>query len=215
MTSNDGLVTYLQTIADPLYPHRRGGPRLYEAMRAVDRKDFLPTEAKVTAYCDEPVPIGYGQTCSQPSMVAIMLAELDIMPGHRILEIGSGCGYAAAIASILCAPGGKVFACEIIPELAALLRGNIGARFENIALLEGDGSLGFPDLGPFDRILLSAGVDSSRFDRGILTDQLAPGGIMVYPEMAGRLFTIERTRGGLRESSWYGVSFVPLRGANS
>jgi protein-L-isoaspartate(D-aspartate) O-methyltransferase len=186
-----------------------------DAMRVVDRKDFLPPDAKQLAYYDEPVGIGYGQTCSQPSLVALMLDELSVRSGDRILEIGSGCGYAAAIASLLCGPEGRVYACEIVPELAAFMRVNLGRRFPVIEIIEGDGSSGFTQLAPFDRILLSAGVDSSSFDRDILLSQLAVPGIMIYPEACGRLYKLIKTGEGIEERSYGYVSFVPLRGRNA
>ncbi len=186
-----------------------------DAMRAVDRKDFLPPDAKELAYYDEPVGIGYGQTCSQPSLVAFMLDELSVRAGDRILEIGSGCGYVAAIASLLCGLEGRVYACEIIPELAAFMRANLGHSFPVVEIIEGDGSAGFAQLSPFDRILLSAGVDSSSFDRDILLSQLAVPGIMIYPEARGRLYKLIKTEEGIEERSYCYVSFVPLRGRNA
>jgi protein-L-isoaspartate(D-aspartate) O-methyltransferase len=192
-----------------------GRERVIDAMREVDRVEFLPAPVKGQAWIDEPVVIGYGQTCSQPSLVAFMLDELAIFPGCRVLEIGSGCGYAAALASRLCGESGRIFACEIIPGLASLMRANFGDRYPNIEIIEGDGSAGFPLLAPFDRIILSAGVDASRFDRNILLAQLANPGILMYPEAQGRLYKLKKTGQAIEEKTFGYVSFVPLRGCNA
>ncbi|HUX42469.1 MAG TPA: protein-L-isoaspartate O-methyltransferase [Rectinemataceae bacterium] len=196
--------------------------RVLAAMRVVDRADFLPPSQRGRAYQDGPLPIGMDQTCSQPSTVAMMLGSLDPRPGQRLLEIGSGSGYAAAIAAILVAPEGRVFACELLPELLARARSNCAAiegrswsRATTMTFIEGDGSAGFPDLGPFDRILVSAGVKGSGFDEGLLASQLAEGGILVYPEAFGRMHRVERRGGEYRRDSWGYVAFVPLKGRNS
>ncbi len=213
MKSNIELVEYIRNFhfSSPT----PGSDRILDAMREVDRVDFLPAAAKGLAYIDEPVVIGYGQTCSQPSLVAFMLDELAIFQGCRVLEIGSGCGYAAAIASRLCGESGRIFACEIIPELAGLMHAHFGDRYPNIEIIEGDGSAGFPLLAPFDRIILSAGVDSSRFDRNVLLAQLASPGVLIYPEAQGRLFKLMKTRQAIEEKIFGHVSFVPLQGRNA
>ena len=188
------------------------------------------------AYEDTPVPIGRCQTCSEPSMVAFMLDLLEPGPGMRMLEIGSGSGYAAAIASLLCAPGGIVHACEYHGELARSMRSHLdrwGAGRDDagdvrgvVETIAGDGSAGFPDLAPFDRILVSAGVRRSPpggresgsgggFSEEILLGQLGEGGILVYPEASGALYRIRVEGGGRVRESWWGVAFVPLVGANA
>jgi protein-L-isoaspartate(D-aspartate) O-methyltransferase len=223
--SNDELVARVARAA-PLYVG--GGmrdERVLDAMRAIDRAAFLPPESRYAAYVDEPVSIGEGQTCSQPSMVAFMLDKLGIGPGCRVLEVGYGSGYAAAIASLLCAPGGLVYAAEMLPSLASAGRANCAAYrlpgapasslLDRIAFIEGDGSAGFPRLAPFDRILLSAGVASRTFKESILLEQLAEGGILLYPQERGRLFRVTLTPAGVERESWSGVAFVPLRGVNS
>jgi protein-L-isoaspartate(D-aspartate) O-methyltransferase len=199
--------------------------RVLDAMRVVDRAAFLPADSRWAAYLDEPISIGEGQTCSQPSMVALMLDKLRIRRGSRVLEVGSGSGYAAAIAALLCTPGGAVYAAEIVPELSRAGRANCAAYriaghpsfslLDAISFIEGDGSAGFPELAPFDRILLSAGVVSTSFRESILVSQLADGGILVYPQERGRLFRISRTASEVVRESWGGVAFVPLIGKNS
>jgi len=215
MKGNCDLVSYVMSVVASYSTGNDPASRVFTAMLEVDRKDFLPEEVKDLAYFDQPVGIGHGQTCSQPSMVALMLEELCIEPGNRILEIGSGCGYAAAIASKLCGPKGLVYACEILEGLVELMKGNIGSNHENLRIIQGDGSRGFPELAPFDRIFLSAGVASRRFDRDLLIEQLNVPGILLYPETRGRLFKIVKRKTGITETSYGSVSFVPLVGENS
>ena len=215
MKSNKALIRHIQEGLGGLFGCTHDAARVIRAMRAVDRADFLPPSAQADAYRDEPVSIGLGQTCSQPSIVAFMLTELSIAPGNRVLEIGSGCGYAAAIASKLCGPDGKVYACEYLPELVAQMRENLDNQYENIEIIEGDGSGGFPDLAPFDRIFLSAGVNSERFDRDVLLAQLRMPGILIYPEAHGRPHKVTRHAEKLEVTSFGHVSFVPLKGKNA
>lgn len=196
--------------------------RILTAMRAVDRAHFLSPGQRNRAYDDNPAPIGLGQTCSQPSMVAIMLGALEPREGQRLLEIGSGCGYAAAIAAALVGPEGHVYACELLPELLAKARANCattalrGWPLSSImTFIEGDGSAGFPEKAPFDRILVSAGVHSQGFSADLLTAQLAEDGILVYPETHGRLHRVKRRGQKFLRSSWGCVAFVPLKGRNS
>lgn len=215
MKGNCDLVRYVMSVVAGSSSNRDPSSRVFSAMLEVDRKDFLPDEVRDLSYFDQPVSIGYGQTCSQPSLVALMLDELCIEPGNRILEIGSGCGYAAAIASRLCGLRGVVYACEIIAGLVELMKANIGNNYENLDIIQGDGSRGFPGLAPFDRIFLSAGVASRRFDRDLLVGQLSVPGILLYPEARGRLFRIVKRKTGITETSYGSVSFVPLVGENS
>lgn len=186
--------------------------RVLAAMERVDRALFLPPDQRRWAYHDEPVPIGHGQTCSEPSMVAFMLDKLDLQPGQRVLEIGTGCGYAAAIGALLIAPGGTFYGVERIPELAQQGRQNLAGLRDRVVIIEGDGSGGLPSQAPFDRILVSAGVegkDRPRLEATLLA-QLVPGGILVYPESHGNLYVVVKDPGGTRRSTYYGVSFVPL-----
>jgi protein-L-isoaspartate(D-aspartate) O-methyltransferase len=139
---NDGLATLVALTAPGFLGGSLRSSRVIHALRAVDRLDFLPLDSRDYAYDDEALPIGYGQTCSQPSLVAFMLDKLDIAPGMRLLEVGSGSGYAAAIASVLLRPGGTIVACEILPELAAICRGNTRRWRDALEVVEGDGSYG-------------------------------------------------------------------------
>jgi protein-L-isoaspartate(D-aspartate) O-methyltransferase len=184
--------------------------RILEAMRQCDRMNFLPVDSAGSAYEDIPLPIGEGQTCSQPSMVAFMLDQLEIEPGHRLMEIGAGSGWASAIASRLAE---SVIAIEINPALFENLQMRLKA-YPNVIPLLTDGSAGYPDQAPYDRIFLSAGVDSTHFNPEILLNQLTPEGILLYPEQHGSLFKLIKSREGLRREAFYGVSFVPLKGCN-
>jgi len=194
---------------------RRDG-RVIEALARVDRADFLPQAERAGAYVDAPLPIGGGQSWSQPSMVAFMLDLLTLEPGLTVLEVGAGSGWAAAIAAELVKPGGSVCACEIVPSLAAALMERFAGRAD-LEVVAGDGSLGLPDRPPWDRIFLSAGVRRG-FDPEPLVERLAPRGILLYPETSGVLVRVAldpRAPGGRRVDSWEGVRFVPLKGVNS
>lgn len=163
-------------------------------------------------------------------MAAFMLEVLEAAPGARILEIGAGSGYAAAIASLLCAPGGLVYACELEETLARTMEENLerwrrerrdagdGGAFAPVRPIAGDGSAGFPDLAPFDRVLVSAGarrLGEGGFREAPLLDQLAADGILVYPECRGSLRRIRKLGAETRRDCWPGVAFVPLRGVNA
>ena len=187
--SNRGLIEGIRKRALNYLDNRERDERVLEAMISVDRINFLPVSSKDYAYIDSPVSIGYGQTCSQPSMVAFMLDKLEIRQGNKVLEVGAGCGYAAAIVSELSKSGGIVYASEIVPELAAQLKINL-AYYSNIEIISDDGSTGFEEYAPFDRILLSAGVSGKKFDENLLVNQLADDGILVYPENYGNLYVV-------------------------
>ena len=132
--SNEELVELVKYRADSYLGGGSRNGRVLGAMRALDRAAFLPPQSRIDAYRDEPAAIGLGQTCSQPSMVAFMLDKLDIRPGSRVLEVGAGCGYAAALIALLCSPGGSVVAAEILPELAAMARVNCSVALATSAL---------------------------------------------------------------------------------
>lgn len=185
-------------------------PAVLKAMRATPRHLFVPESVRSQAYADGPLPIGYGQTISQPYIVASMTELLDPAPTHRVLEIGTGSGYQAAILSALVK---EVYSIEIVPELgasaSALLR-KLG--YHNVYVKIGDGYQGWPEKAPFDRIILTAAPPEIP---QTLIDQLAPGGKMVAPVGQGvwdqELYVIEKDKHGkVSRRAVYGVRFVPM-----
>ena len=215
MESNKELVNFIRMKANRYLDNIKRDEKILDAMIVIDRMNFLPSSVKKFAYEDTPLSIGYNQTCSQPSMVAFMLDKLNIQPGNKILEIGAGCGYAAAIAAQLCKPDGFIYASEIIPELVSQMRMNLAPYIENIEILPEDGSAGFPEYAPFDRIFISAGVASRNFDETILLNQLTDNGILLYPENYGNIYVLKKNKDKIIRDRYYGVSFVSLRGKNS
>lgn len=192
---------------------RRGldEPRLLEALRQVPREAFVEPGYERLAYEDGALPIAEGQTISQPYVVALMIDAAAIAPGDRVLDVGAGSGYAAAVMSRM---GARVRAIERLAGLAEQARGRLARLgYDNIELKVGDGSEGWPEAAPFDAILVAAG--SPEVPRA-LRQQLAVGGRLVIPVgEAGRqtLLRIER-RGedDWREQDLGAVAFVPLIG---
>jgi protein-L-isoaspartate(D-aspartate) O-methyltransferase len=186
-----------------------------DVLRRTDRAAFAPPNT-TDIYDDSPVPIGHQQTCSQPSMVAAMATLLELKPGMKILEIGTGCGYSAAVAAQLIAPGGKLYTIEIVAELSRDAQRNLDklGLGGNVKVIAGDGSVGLPDEAPFDRIYLTAGA-GQWFNEDILLNQLAQDGILLYPEAYGSLFLVRKTKRGLERRTMEGVAFVFLKGENS
>lgn len=189
--------------------------RVVDVMRKIDRGNFVPTGTP-GVYEDDPVPIGSGQTCSQPSMVAAMATLLQLAPGQKILEVGTGCGYSTAVAAMLLRPGGVLHTIEFVPELSERARASLALldSIDNVRFNVGDGSLGLPEQAPFDRIYLTAGV-GRYFNEHIFLDQLKPEGILLYPEAHGAMHMIRKTPAGLDKQALGGVGFVFLQGDNS
>src|SRR5215210_2668128 len=185
---------------------------LLDALRSVPREEFVAPADRPQAYGDHPLPIGCGQTISQPYIVALMIEAAGIGPGDRLLEVGAGSGYAAAVMSRLAA---QVIAVERQPELAAAARDRLARLgFANVRIVEGDGSRGWPADAPFDAILAAA--SGSHVPRP-LVEQLAPGGRLVMP-LGGQLWAqtlVKITRqadGRTSRESLGKVRFVPLIG---
>jgi protein-L-isoaspartate(D-aspartate) O-methyltransferase len=158
---------------------------------------------------DMPAPIGYGQTISQPTVVAIMTEALELTGDERVLEIGTGSGYQAAILSLLAA---EVYTIELVNELAEEARGRLRRLgYTNVHVRAGDGYRGWPEQAPFQRILLTAAPDVMP---RVLPRQLAEGGVMVAPvgprALTQRLIRFRRTRGHLHSEDLGSVAFVPM-----
>lgn len=176
------------------------------AMAAVPREDFVPGEARSTAYADRPLGIGSGQTISQPVVVARMAELAGVAPGTRVLEVGAGSGYAAAV---MAQAGARVFAVEQDRRLADRAR-EACAAWPGVTVVHGDGRLGMPDRAPFDAISVAAAADE--VPRALL-DQLADGGRLVMPvgtRHLQHLTVITRDGDQLRTQTHGGVRFVPL-----
>lgn len=185
--------------------------RVLAAMRAVPRHWFcLPGTAEDMAYGDYPLPIGYGQTISQPLMVADMLQQMHLTGGETVLEVGTGSGYNAALLSRL---AHRVVTLEIVPELAAAARIRLhGGGFDNVEVYHADGSKGWPAAAPYDAIVVTAGAPAVPEQ---LREQLGMGGRLVIPvgSMALQtLLVVQRTGKGFRYTELEQCRFVPLQG---
>ena len=196
------------------YLEREGYLRTEEvrsSMEEVNRENFVRTSDKYSAYDDTPLSIGQGQTISAPHMVAMMLEELNLRKTDNLLEIGSGCGYHAAVASRMVS---KVTTIERIMYLYELACENL-EDFENVTVVNGDGSRGFFENSPYQKIMVTCGAPQVPIP---LIDQLEIDGLMVIPvggRVAQELLTIKRTPRGISVSRRPGVAFVPMIGANA
>jgi protein-L-isoaspartate(D-aspartate) O-methyltransferase len=184
------------------------------AFLAVPREEFVPEHLRDRAYVDTPLPIGHGQTISAPSMIAIMLEKLDLRPGQRVLEIGSGSGYNAVLLHEMVES--RVITVERLPEMVELAKSNIKATgYEGrVEVIAGDGTIGYPDEEPYDRILVTAGAPKIPEP---LVEQLDSGGILGIPVGRWQGFqdfvaVVKDEDGSTREVSYGGCAFVPLIG---
>ena len=186
-------------------------PAVREALARVPRERFVRVEDEGRAYVNRPLSIGHGQTISQPFIVALMTDLLDVQPGERVLEIGTGSGYQAAVLAEL---GARVWSIEIIEELAASARDRLARLgYTGVTVRAGDGNAGWPDEAPFDGIVVTAAGPVPP----ALIEQLAPGGRLVIPvgSPAGeqQLTVItRRADGGIERAEKLPVRFVPLTG---
>lgn len=195
-----------------LVPRGISDGRVLEAMERVPREQFIPEHLRFEAYEDHPVPIGQGQTISQPYIVALMAEALYLKGRERVLDIGTGSGYAAAVLASIAL---EVFSIERIPELAAQARKNLDRTgFTQVHVKCGDGTLGWPEAAPFDGICVAAGAPAVP---ATLKQQLAVGGRLVIPVGAEsgsqELLCITRVSDSEYAHESYGdVRFVPLLG---
>ncbi|HER08051.1 MAG TPA: protein-L-isoaspartate(D-aspartate) O-methyltransferase [Bacteroides sp.] len=197
----------------PYQPVRDQG--VLEAMRRVPRHAFVPEEYQRQAYQNSPLVIGYNQTISQPFIVAHMTELLELEPDHKVLEIGTGSGYQAAVLAELCS---EVYTIEIIPPLgrrAAALLEELG--YDNVMVRIGDGYEGWPEYAPFDRIVVTCAPDDIPQP---LVDQLIPGGRIVIPvgkanQIQYLVVVTKDENGRIRQQRQYPVRFVPMTGKAS
>lgn len=181
--------------------------RVLDAMLKVERHKFVPKDLQHLAYIDEPLPIGFGQTISQPYIVALMTQLLELKGDEKVLEIGTGSGYQAAILAEL---SKEVYTIEIIPQLtqrAEKLLKDLG--YKNIFVKIGDGYLGWPEYAPFDKIILTCAPEEIP---QTLVEQLKDGGKMVLPvgSVAQDLVVVEKQKGRIITKSIIPVRFVPM-----
>jgi protein-L-isoaspartate(D-aspartate) O-methyltransferase len=185
--------------------------KVLTAMRKVPRHLFVPDELRPFAYGDEPLPIGEGQTISQPYIVAYMTQVLQLSEGERILEVGTGSGYQTAVLAEIVR---EVFTIELLSVLSDRARTLLEALgYKNIRLKAGDGTLGWDENAPFDAIMVTAAAPAVPKR---LQEQLGPKGRMIIPVGAGfqELFLVTRERGGFRKKKLLPVRFVPLVSAH-
>jgi protein-L-isoaspartate(D-aspartate) O-methyltransferase len=179
------------------------------AMERVPRHRFMPDSVRDDAYKDYPLPIGHGQTISQPYIVGFMSEALEIAPEHRVLEIGTGSGYQAAILAELAR---EVYTMEIIEPLAASARATLESLgYQNVRVRAGNGYEGWPEHAPYDRIIVTAAPPEVP---QMLVEQLKPGGLMAVPvgTVVQELKILRRTETGVETLKTLPVQFVPMTG---
>ncbi|HEX2444219.1 MAG TPA: protein-L-isoaspartate(D-aspartate) O-methyltransferase [Vicinamibacterales bacterium] len=180
-----------------------------DAMRKVPRHRFVPAEFQGAAYDDSPLPIGQGQTISQPYIVAYMTEALGVRPGEKVLEIGTGSGYQAAVLAEI---AGEVYTIEIVPELAERAKKTLAELgYKNVFVRVGNGYAGWPEKAPFPRIIVTAAPDDIP---PALVEQLAPGGTMVLPVGTSfqEMTIVTKTTQGIARKATIPVRFVPMVG---
>ncbi len=245
-TNNDDLVQRVAAYEPLLVLKSPRDQRVLEALRRVDRKTFIPRLQEVLVnvpflkeqlavvynlsidedsltefpnrviYDDKAIPIGYNQTCSQPSVVAFMTDVLGIQEGMKILEVGTGCGYGAAILAELVGSSGQVTSVERIAGLADLAQQNLEAHFgldyqKRVSVVLTDGSIGWAERAPYEAIILTAGIQPRLFDRTILAQQV-PNGVFLYPEQMGPITREKYKDSSLEKRETFGhFEFVPLQ----
>ena len=196
-------------VAEQLRARDIRDPRVLAAMERVPRHLFMPEAVRGEAYRDHPVPIGYGQTISQPYIVGFMSEALELTPEHRVLEIGTGSGYQAAILGELAR---EVYTIEIVEPLAESARATLEQLgYKNVHVRAGNGYAGWPEHAPFDRIIVTAAPDAVP---PALVEQLRVGGLMAIPvgTLDQELRIMKRTARGMDTLKTLPVRFVPMTG---
>lgn len=198
----------LRMVAEQIRARGISDERILDAFEKVPRHLFVPEGMRDSAYADTPLPIGHGQTISQPYIVALMTDLAQLEPSSRVLDVGTGCGYQAAILGELCA---QVYSIEIVEPLATSARRRLESLgYENVVVRYGDGYAGWPEEQPFDAIIAAAAPADVPQN---LVDQLAIGGQLILPvgELRQELLRIEKLPdGSTREYPTAKVSFVPM-----
>lgn len=207
LTSRDWIAERQRMVDEQLRARDIRDPRVLDAMLAVPRHLFVPEAGRAEAYRDSPVPIGYGQTISQPYIVAFMTQALQIQPSDRVLEIGTGCGYQAAVLATLAK---QVYSIEIIAPLADRARETLSTLgYRNVDVRTGNGYLGWPEHAPFDRVMVTAAPEEVP---AALVEQLKVGGLMAVPvgTVIQELRILRRTEHGTETLDTLPVRFVPM-----
>jgi len=200
-------------VMEQLMPRGIHEERVLAAMSKVPREEFVPQDSRAATYTDGPLPIGYGQTISQPFIVAFMTEQLRPSPRDRVLEIGTGSGYQAAILAELVA---EVYTIEIIEPLAKNAEATLQRLgYKNVYVKAGDGYKGWPEHAPFDAIVVTCAPE--RVPQPLI-QQLKEGGRMIIP-VGGpgdqELYLLEKEKGELRQRAVESVRFVPMTGEAS
>ena len=175
-----------------------------KAFREINREDFISGEFRTMAYADRPLPLLRGKTISQPSTVMIMTHSLELNPGDKVFEVGTGSGFQAAIIAKIVGEKGRVISAEVIPELVHFARNNLKkAGISNAGVFEEDGSAGFAEEAPFDKIIITAAC--KEFPKSLL-EQLKPNGIIVGP--VGNQYEQEMVKGVKRKDGKLDLEFL-------
>lgn len=197
-----------QMVAEQIAARGVTDPRILAAMRTVPRERFMPASERGRAHADGPLSIGHGQTISQPYVVAYMTQALGVGPGDRVLEVGTGSGYQAAVLAEL---GCEVWSIEIVPALAESARAVLDSLGHGVRVRTGDGYRGWSEEAPFDAVIVTAAPDHVPPD---LIEQLADGGRLVIPvgDRDQELLRLTRVGEGVVREELLDVRFVPMTG---
>jgi protein-L-isoaspartate(D-aspartate) O-methyltransferase len=210
--NGDDPETRRETMVDRLLEHGRiSDPAVAEALRAVPRHEFVPEERRNEAYADRPLPIGDGQTISAPHMVGIMAELIDVEPGDEVLEIGTGCGYHAAVTAELLGEEGTLYSVEYSEELAEQAREDLKRLGYDVEIRIGDGRDGWPEHAPFDAVYFTCAATELPDP---VVEQTRVGGRILAPIGTGRqtLYRYtKRAEGELDREHHGGVRFVQMR----
>jgi protein-L-isoaspartate(D-aspartate) O-methyltransferase len=209
-TGSDFATQRQRMVQEQLMPRGIHEERILAAMAKVPREEFVSANERAASYSDGPLPIGYDQTISQPYIVAFMTEQLRPQPHDRVLEVGTGSGYQAAVLGELVA---EVYSIEIVAPLARSAEVTLQRLgYKNVHVKVGDGYKGWPEHAPFDAIIVTC---APQHVPQPLVDQMKEGGRMIIPVgdyLAQELYLLEKTNGGMRQSAVLPVRFVPMAG---